>query len=397
MKTINFLIISILFFACTSNSNKNSDSIPNVKAIDNVMQAFVDSAHIPGAVTMVVSKDKVLHLGSVGVADYETKSPMESDRLFWIASMTKPITAVALLMLQDEGGLSVDDLVSKYIPEFGSLKTPSGKNANLTIMQVMNHTSGLCEADVQTAANAKELADLIPSYVSGPTQFEPGSKWSYCQSGINTGARIVEVVSGLRFDKFLQERIFDPLEMKNTTFYPTQLTESKRAAGYIKNNDTGNFDKAEVSVIFGKPENAPLGNGGLFSTAPDYARFAQMLLGNGVYKGKRYLSEDAMTYLFTVKTDELDCGFLQEPQYGRRGANYGWGIGTCILRTPHPGVAAMLSPGTFGHGGAWGTQAWIDPAKDIAYIMMIQRPNFNSDASNIRAEFQQIAFDELVR
>jgi CubicO group peptidase (beta-lactamase class C family) len=311
--------------------------------------------------------------------------------------MTKPITAVALLMLQDEGRLSVEDPVSKYIPEFGSLKTPSGKDANLTITQIMNHTSGLREADAQTAANAKELADLIHSYVSGPTQFEPGSKWNYCQSGINTGARIVEVVSGLRFDKFLQEKIFDPLEMKNTTFYPTQLTESKRAAGYVKNNDTRNFDKAEVSSIFGKPENAPLGNGGLFSTAPDYARFAQMLLGNGVYKGKRYLSEDAMTYLSTVKTGDLDCGFLQEPQYGSRGANYGWGIGTCVLRTPHSGVAAMLSPSTFGHGGAWGTQAWIDPAKDVAYIMMIQRPNFNSDASNIRAEFQQKAFDELVR
>ncbi len=397
MRTFYFLIIGMLLFSCTFHSNQNTSSTPNVKAIDDVMQAFVDSGYIPGAVTAVVSKDNVLHLGSVGVADYETKSPMESDRLFWIASMTKPITAVALLMLQDEGRLSVDDPVSKYIPEFGSLKTPSGKNANLTITQIMNHTSGLREVDVQTAANAKELADLIPFYVSGPTQFEPGSKWSYCQSGINTGARIVEVVSGLRFDKFLQERIFDPLEMKNTTFYPTQLTESKRAAGYIKNNDTGNFDKAEVSVIFGKPENAPLGNGGLFSTAPDYARFAQMLLGNGVYKGKRYLSEDAMTYLSTVKTDELDCGFLQEPQYGSRGANYGWGIGTCILRTPHPGVAAMLSPGTFGHGGAWGTQAWIDPAKDVAYIMMVQRPNFNSDASNIRAEFQQKAFDELVR
>ena len=111
---------------------------------------------------MVVSKDKVLHLGSVGVADYETKSPMESDRLFWIASMTKPITAVALLMLQDEGRLSVDDPVSKYIPEFGSLKTPSGKNANLTITQIMNHTSGLREEDVQTAANAKVLGEFIP-------------------------------------------------------------------------------------------------------------------------------------------------------------------------------------------------------------------------------------------
>lgn len=397
MKTIYFLLISMLFFACTSNSNKSSDSIPNVKAIDDVMQAFVDSGYIPGAVTMVISKDKILHLGSVGVADYETKSPMEPDNLFWIASMTKPITAVALLMLQDEGKLSVDDPVSKYIPEFGSLKTPSGNDANLTITQIMNHTSGLREADPQTAANAKELSDLIPSYVSGPTQFEPGSKWSYCQSGINTGARIVEVVSGLRFDRFLQERIFDPLEMKNTTFYPTLLTGVEIAAGYVKNKDTGNMEKAELSGLFGKPESVPLGNGGLFSTAPDYAHFAQMLLGNGVYKGRRYLSEDAMTYLTTVKTGDLDCGFLQEAQYGNHGANYGWGIGTCILRAPHPGVATMLSPGTFGHGGAWGTQAWIDPTKDIAYIMMLQRPNFNSDASNIRAEFQQKAFDELVQ
>ena len=395
MKTVYFLLLSILIAACSSN-NKSSDSIPDVKAINDVMQAFVDSGYIPGAVTMVVTKDKILHQGSVGVTDYETRSAMEPNSLFWIASMTKPITAVALLMLQDEGKLSVDDPVAKYIPEFENLQTPSGAKANLTITQVMNHTSGLREADAQTASNARELADLIPSYVSGSTQFEPGSKWSYCQSGINTGARIVEIVSGLRFDQFLQKRIFDPLEMSNTTFYPTRHIDVKRAAGYVKNDSTGNFEKREVSGIFGKPENAPLGNGGLFSTASDYAHFAQMLLGKGVYKGNRLLTEDAMNYLTTVSTGDLDCGFLQEDQYENRGPNYGWGIGTCILRAPHPGVAAVLSPGTFGHGGAWGTQAWIDPVKGVAYIMMLQRLNVNSDASNIRAEFQQKAFDELV-
>ena len=395
MRTFYFLIIGMLLFSCTFHSNQNTSSTPNVKAIDDVMQAFVDSGYIPGAVTAVVSKDNVLHLGSVGVADYETRSPMAPNHLFWIASMSKPITAVALLMLQDEGKLSVDDPVSKYIPEFGNLQTPSGKKANLTITQIMSHTSGLREADVQTAMNTKELADLILSYVSGPTQFEPGSRWSYCQSGINTGARIVEVVSGLRFDQFLQQRIFDPLEMKSTTFYPTRLSEIQRASGYIKNKDNGRFEKVEVAEIFGQPGSAPLGNGGLFSTAPDYTHFAQLLLGNGVYKGKRYLSENAMAFLSSVKTGELDCGFLQEAQYGSRGANYGWGIGTCILRAPHPGVAAMLSSGSFGHGGAWGTQAWIDPVRNVAYIMMIQRPGFNSDAGNIRAEFQQKAFDEL--
>lgn len=395
MKTIYFLFLSILIVACSSN-NKSSDSIPNVKAIDEVMQAFVDSGYIPGAVTMVVTKDKILHQGSVGVTDYETGSAMDPNSIFWIASMTKPVTAVALLMLQDEGKLSVNDPVVKYIPEFENLQTPSGAKANLTITQVMNHTSGLREADSQTATKAKELEDLITSYVSGPTQFEPGTKWSYCQSGINTGSRIVEIVSGLRFDQFLQQHIFDPLEMSNTTFYPTELIDVNRAAGYVKNDSTGNFEKAEIHGTYGRSGTAPLGNGGLFSTASDYAHFAQMLLGNGIYEGKRYLSEDAMTYLSSVKTGDLDCGFLQEDQYGNRGSNYGWGIGTCILRAPHPGVAAVLSPGTFGHGGAWGTQAWIDPVKGVAYIMMLQRLNTNSDASNIRAEFQQKAFDELV-
>lgn len=397
MKTIYFLLFSILFTACTANSGKTGDKTPNVKAIDDVMQAFVDSGYIPGAVTMVVTKDKILHLGSVGVADYETRSPMEDDDLFWIASMTKPVTAVALLMLQDEGKLSVNDPVAKYIPEFGDLKTPSGRSADLTITQVMNHTSGLREADPQTAVNATELADLIPSYLAGPTQFEPGSKWSYCQSGINTGARIVEAVSGLRFDEFIRQRILEPLGMTNTTFYPTQQNKTKRAAGYIKNGNSGSMEPAKLSAIFDKAGHAPLGNGGLFSTAPDYARFAQMLLGNGIYNGKRYLSDAAISYLTSVTTGDLDCGFLQEIEYGSRGAHYGWGIGTCILRSPHPGVAAVLSPGSFGHGGAWGTQAWMDPVRGVAYIMMIQRPGANSDASNIRAEFQQKAFDELVK
>lgn len=397
MKTIYFLLLGIIFTACVSNVKKTDNAIPQVKAIDDVMQAFVDSGYIPGAVTAVVTKDKILHLGSVGVADYETQSPMEPNTLFWIASMTKPITATALLMLQDEGKLSVNDPVAKYIPEFKNLKTPSGKDANLTIIQIMNHTSGLREADTETAMQAKELTDLIPSYVNKPTEFEPGSKWSYCQSGINTGARIVELVSGSRFDKFLQERIFNPLGMKNTTFYPFRLPNSVLAGGYIKDEKTGDFKKLEVSEIFGKPESAPLGNGGLFSTAADYLRFAQMLLGEGVFEGERYLSDSAMKQLTTISTGNLDCGFLQEAQYGNRGSNYGWGIGVCILRAPHPGVAAMLSPGSFGHGGAWGTQAWIDPVKGVAYIMMLQRPNANSDASNIRAQFQQKAFDELVK
>ena len=142
----------------------------------------------------------------------------------------------------------------------------------------------------------------------------------------------------------------------------------------------------------------PQGNGGLYSTAPDYARFCQMLLGGGTLEGRRYLSADAMKFLTTPQTGDLPTGFFQNGTYGQHGKDYGWGLGTSILRTPHEGVAAMLSSGTYGHGGAWGTQAWIDPVKGVAYVLMVQRSNFpNSDASDVRGAFQQAAASALAK
>jgi CubicO group peptidase (beta-lactamase class C family) len=320
---------------------------------------------------------------------------MQPDSLFWIASMTKPVTAVAVLMLQDEGKLNVADPVAKYIPAFGDLKTPSGQSANLTITQILTHTSGLGEAPATGARNARTLSDLIPLYLAAPMQYEPGAKWQYTQSGINLAARLVEVVGGLSFDTFVQQRIFDPLGMKNTTFYPT---DKSVVTAYAKHRTTGALDPTPPRADFGVRGHPPLGNGGLHSTGPDYARFCQMLLGGGMREGKRYLSPAAMKLLTTVQTGALPCGFFQSAEFGNHGANYGWGIGTCILRTPHEGVAAMLSPGTFGHGGAWGTQAWIDPGRGVAYILMVQRSSFpNSDASGVRRAFQQAAADALAK
>ena len=149
---------------------------------------------------------------------------------------------------------------------------------------------------------------------------------------------------------------------------------------------------------FGTRNRPPQGNGGLYSTGPDYARFCRMLLNGGTLDGRRYLSAAAMKFLTTSQTADLPTGFFQNDTYGNRGANYGWGIATCILRAPHEGVAAMLSPGTYGHGGAWGTQAWIDPVKGVAYVLMVQRSNFpNSDASEVRREFQQAAAAALAK
>jgi CubicO group peptidase (beta-lactamase class C family) len=371
---------------------------PMLPGVGAAMQEMVAKNEIAGAVTVVVAKDKLLHLESNGLADVAAKRPMAPDTLFWIASMTKPITGTAILMLQDEGKLNVADAVAKYLPEFANLKTPLGKPANLKITQLLTHTSGLGEADGPAAQQARTLADLVPLWLAAPMQYEPGEKWKYTQSGINAAARIVEVVSGLTFDAFLAERLFIPLGMKDTTFYPTETQRARLVTAYAKNKDTGALEPVPPRADFGTRDRPPQGNGGLYSSAPDYARFCQMLLGGGTLENRRYLSADAMKFLTTPQTGDLPTGFFQNDTNGQRGANYGWGLGTCILRTPHDGVAAMLSPGSFGHGGAWGTQAWIDPVKGVAYVLMVQRANFpNSDASEVRRAFQQVAANALAK
>lgn len=367
--------------------------LPGVGA---AVQEMIAKNEIAGAITVVVAKDKVLHLESTGLADVAANRAMTPETLFWIASMTKPITGTAVLMLQDEGKLNVADPVAKYLPEFANLKTPSGKPANLTLTQILTHTSGLGEAGGAAAKEAKTLADLVPLWLAAPMQYEPGAKWSYTQSGINAAARIVEVVSGMSFDAFLTQRLFGPLGMKDTTFYPSEAQRARLVTAYAKNKDTGALDAVPPRPDFGPRDKPPQGNGGLYSTAPDYARFCQMLLGGGSFDGRRYLSADAMKFLTTPQTGDLPTGFFQNDVFGQHGKNYGWGLGTCILRTPHEGVAAMLSPGSFGHGGAWGTQAWVDPVRGVAYVLMVQRANFpNSDASEVRRVFQQAAADAL--
>ena len=370
---------------------------PKLPGVGAALQEQVDRHEIAGAVTMVVSKDRVLHLESTGLADVAARKPMQADTVFWIASMTKPITATAVLMLQDEGKLDVHDPVAKYLPEFANLKTPSGQPANLTLIQILTHTSGLGEAGGPAAREAKTLADLVPLWLAAPMQFEPGSRWSYCQSGINAAGRVVEVVSGMSFDAFLKKRLFQPLGMKSTTFYPGASERARQVTAYAKNATTGSLEAVPPRPEFGPRDRPPQGNGGLYSTAEDYGKFCQMLLGGGRFQGVRYLSEASMKLMSTPQTPEtLPTGFFQNDTYGRRGLNYGWALGTCVLKAPHDGVPAMLSPGTFGHGGAWGTQAWVDPVKGVAYVLMVQRSNFpNSDASEVRRVFQQAATKAL--
>ena len=370
---------------------------PRLPGITAAIQTSLDAHDIAGAITLVITKDKIVHFETHGFADVATQRPMTADTMFNIMSMTKPVTATAILMLQDDGKLNLADPVARYLPEFAALKTPSGQPANLTLAQLLTHTSGLGEASGPAARDARTLADLIPLFLAAPMQYEPGAKWKYTQSGINAAARIVEVVSGQSFPAFLQARLFGPLGLTHTTHYPTAAQFPLIATPYAKNKDTGRLD-AVVSIPPAPGTRPPTGNAGLYASAPDYARFCQMLLNGGTLDGRRYLSPAAMKFLTTPQTGDLPTGFFQTDTGGRRGANYGWGIATCILKTPHEGVAAMLSPGTYGHGGAWGTQAWIDPVKNVAYVLMVQRTNFpNSDASDVRRSFQQAAAAALAR
>ena len=376
-----FFVGLFLLFPCGfAQTTVGLDSIPAQ------MHDAIRANEVPGAVTVVATRDSVLRMDAQGWADPEHKSFMRVDSIFWIASMSKPITASAALMLMEEGTLSLDDPISKYIPELGRLKTVDGKTQRVTIRHLLTHTSGMGEATDDEAKTARTLSDLVPAFASKPLAFEPGSQWKYCQSGILTLGRIVEIVSGLPFEVFLQKRIFDPLGMKDTTFY---LTEAQMPRWVIPAKREGEqLLPAAIALLYGHPPtwrgHYPASNSGLFSTAPDYTRFAQMLLNGGTFDGRRYLRAESVRMMSTVQTGDLATGFTP---------GNGWGLGVGIVRQPQ-GVTEMLSPGTFGHGGVYGTQAWIDMKRGIVLIMMIQRSNFkNADNTPVRLAFQRAALE----
>jgi CubicO group peptidase (beta-lactamase class C family) len=392
--SVAIAVLGLLGTDISAGESQQADdpsSAPVIAAISDRLRPFVDQKEIAGATALVATPDKIVHLDALGTADVSGGKPMRLDSIFWIASMTKPITGAAVLMLQDEGKLSVDDLVEKHLPEFKTLTTADGKPARLTIQHLLTHTSGMVEATGLQARGVKKLEGLIPFYVAKPVQFRPGSKWVYCQSGINTAARIVEVVSGLSFDEFVERRLFAPIGMSDTTFYLTEKQLPRLAKSY-RRTDRGELEESPIGILGGKSpisrDRYPAANGGLFSTATDYARFCQMILNGGELAGKRYLKAESVNLMTSVQTGDLKTGFTD---------GNGWGLGWCVVREPQ-GVTAALSPQTFGHGGAYGTQAWIDPAKKRIYILMVQRANFpNSDASEVRRAFQDAANSALNR
>ncbi|MFO1063396.1 MAG: serine hydrolase domain-containing protein [Pirellulales bacterium] len=399
MKRLLSLCVCAALFAASVPSLRAQEGSPVdpgsvqyiIPQIDAKMKEFVESKEIAGAVTLFAEHDKVLHLSSIGYSDLKEQKPMQIDSIFWIASMTKPITGAAVAKLVEEGKLSIDDPVSKYLPEFKELKLPKegdkeAKPAVITIKHLLTHSAGLSELSSEEQLKLKELAELTQLVSTKPLKFTPGTKWVYSQTGINSAARVVEVVSGKSFPDFIDETFFKPLGMRDTTFYLNDEQVSRLAKTY-KRNEQGELEEAPLS-IFGDQsltsrERVPLANGGLFSTAGDYGRFCQMLLSGGSFKGKQILKPETVQLIGTVHSGDLVTGFTP---------GNAWGLGVCVVRQPQ-GVTKRLSPGSAGHGGAYGTQAWMDPVRDRVFVLMVQRANFpNSDASTVREGFQEIAY-----
>lgn len=355
--------------------------------LDPQLNPFIDKNEVAGMVVLVADKRGNIAVRSLGLADIANKKAMSRKNIFWIASMSKPVTAACVMMLQDEGKLSLDDVITKHLPEMKNLKLADGTPVEITIRQLLSHTSGMAELKQTEAYTSRDLAEAAARYSRVTVLFQPGSKWQYSQTSINTAARIVEVVSGKAFDEFIEERICQPLGMTDTTFYLSDEQNARLAKSYRRTDD-GILEEAAIGLLAGYAptdrDRMPAGNGGLFSTADDYAKFCRMLLNEGELDGKRILSAEATKTMRTIVTGDLKTGFTP---------GNGWGIGCCVVREPQ-GVSEALSAGSFGHGGAYGTQAWIDPVRERVYILMTQRANFpNSDASELRKVFQATARD----
>jgi CubicO group peptidase (beta-lactamase class C family) len=378
-------------------------STERLQRIHETIQRHLDDRDVAGAVTLVARCGRIAHVEAHGYRDVAAKKPMSRDAIFRLASMSKPITAVAVLMLFEEGKLRLNDPVSKFIPEFHNPKVavanyePSaaapGNRAGdehqavrlvpasreITIRDLLTHTSGLLsrgpgEAAARLAPRkpTETLADYIPRLAAAPLDFQPGTWWSYSPAaGIDVLGRVVEVVSGQTFDRFLEQRLFDPLGMKDTGFTLTDSRTARLVPLYRKTAgglEKTSGDAAGVDTVYFS------GAGGLLSTADDYLQFAQMLVNGGQMNGRRFLSPKTVELMGSNHVGDLyaagcahqtlgPCDF-----YDQRGM--GFGLGVDVVRDP---VAAGIgvSAGSFGWAGAFGTRMWVDPKEQMVTILMV--------------------------
>lgn len=419
MKSIVLRLLAILAVCSTTvlaaavnlaKPEETGMSAERLARIRTVMQSHIAAKDISGAVTLVARHGKTVHFEAVGLADLETQKPMQVGSLFRMASMTKPVTAVAILMLMEEGKLLLSDPVSKYIPEFKNPKVavwrapndPAGAGATLvptrelTIKDLLTHTSGLADGDGGPAAEfvrranlpqGGSLAERVKRIGTLPLNFAPGSQWQYSPGyGFDTLGRIVEIQSGMNLSQFFKTRVFDPLGMKDTFFDVPSERRVELATSYDKRAD--GLTRNAAGERAAATDSYFSGAGGLTGTAQDYLQFAQMLLNGGQLNGKRLLSRKSIELMTSDATPGLDLRNYLNGEQVLQG--YGFGLGVRVRR--NNGENGWLgTPGDYGWAGARGTYFWIDPKEELIGIMMIQTP-----IRSLRMEFPNAVYQAIV-
>ncbi len=386
-----FLAVALSSAIAQSNSKATGVDQDVLAKIPQRIKSFVDRQTVAGAVTLVAHGSDIVEFDATGMADVEAGHAMQKDTIFQIMSMTKPVTAIGIMMLAEEGKLALRDPVEQYLPEFKGLRvrTTVGPddvragvpNHAITIRDLLTHTAGIQDypgpPTIPDYAQTMSvpLDEVVRQLAKQPLLFQPGTQWSYSSPGIEILGRIIEVCSGEKYVDFITKHILQPLGMKDSFFFPPPDKISRIAMVYAEKD--GKLVRSPASILGGDPAKYrqgavfPAPGWGLYSTAEDLLHLYRMMLNDGVYEGHRYLSP----FSVHVMTEPQTTGI--QPVGWMRGSDYGlaWEIVTDPL-----GELAGHTIGTYGHGGAFGTQGWIDPNNDLISILLIQRSDEGAES-----------------
>lgn len=365
-------------------------SSERLQRISQTIQRRIDAGQLAGAVTAVARKGKVAHVSAQGVMDLGSRQPMTQTTMFRIASMTKPVVGVAIMMMVEEGRLRLNDPVSRFIPEFSRMKVGSERVAaqrDITVKDLLTHVSGLGsgpvgDADIMKVSrkDGEKLSDYIPRLGTTALEFQPGSRWTYSPgAGFETLGRIVEIASGMPLDQFFRRRIFDPLGMKDIAFWPSDAQWPLVATVYRRSENgltklAMPNDTMSRNVYF-------RGSGGLYSTAQDYIPLGVMLANGGELNGTRLLSRKSVEMMTAAHVPDTLPG---------RPAGEGYGLSVRVV-TNHALRGTLLSDGTYGWSGAQGTHFFVDPKEQLVGVLMVQTPNPGASG-----EFEDLVAQSIV-
>ena len=386
--------------------------------VDAYVQEQIDAGTIPGAITLVARHGKIVHVNPMGFKDIASGEKSRVDGLYRIFSMTKPVTAVAMMILYDEGHWQPDDAVAKHLPELARLKVFSGKADDgsmivaepdhpPTLIELFTHTAGFSYGTALSdpndaidtayrAANvwgAEDLTDMMARLATTPLAFQPGTSWRY-SIGMDVQGAIIERLTGQSLATFMRTRIFEPLGMVDTAFYTPPEKKDRLATLYLKAGDAPltPIDNPLRKDCDAEPALAT-GGGGLVSTIADYARFAQMLVNRGELDGSRILSADAATLMMTNHLPDalIQHGFTGGHQRIRPG--FGFGFNGIVFYDPEA-AGIPVGKGTYHWDGAAGTWFWVDPANDLLFVGMTQFLSYT--APPLQATTQRLLADAIM-